>query len=86
MRRIYDAQLIYFTSEIKPTRMIEKFREKRLIALTTVIVSLLTVAYLILALCLNYVPDEYSKLYLLPTIDTQAFSIGMSDVYVKKLI
>ena len=56
LRRIYDAQLKYFREERKPVELIEKFKETRLIVVTAVTVSSLTVLYLIVALCMMFIP------------------------------
>ena len=56
LRRIYDAQLKYFREERKPAELIEKFKETRLIVVTAVSVGVLTVLYLVVALCMMFIP------------------------------
>ena len=71
LRRIYDAQLTYFREERKPVELIERFRETRLIIVTAFTVGVITIIYLITALCLMFIPaDGVSKLWLLPSIDS----------------
>ena len=79
LRRIFDAQLYYFQMERKPTEMIERFKENRLIRILIMTVCILSVIYCGLALTLMYAPDDHdSYLFLLPTIDTAAFTEGTS--------
>ena len=56
LRRIFDAQLKYFREERKPVELIEKFKETRLIIVTAVSVGALTVVYLVVALCMMFLP------------------------------
>ena len=56
LRRIYDAQLKYFREERKPVELIERFKETRLIIVTAVSVGAITVLYLIVALCMMFIP------------------------------
>jgi len=56
LRKIYDAQLTYFREERKPVELIEKFKEARLIMITAASVGVLTVLYLITAICLMFIP------------------------------
>jgi len=60
--------------------MIENFKENRLIKVLVLTVGILSIIYLTIALSLLYLPpnDEESMLYLLPTIDTAAFTEGTS--------
>ena len=80
IRRIFDAQLCYFEQERKPVAMIENFKETRLIKLLVFSVCAVSICFMALALSLMFVPDEESMLYLLPTIDTAAFTEGTSLV------
>ena len=75
LRRIYDAQLTYFREERKPVEMIEKFRELRLIKVVAISVGAIAIAYILIAVCFAFIPDE-NHLYLLPSIDTASFTQG----------
>jgi len=81
LRRIFDAQTYYFREERKPTEMIESLREGRIIKILAFSVASTVAAYLTTALCLMFVPPTgATKLYLLPTIDTGAFTEGAIDI------
>ena len=79
LRRIYDAQVKYFKEDRKPTELFEKFKEHRLITVTAIAVGTLTITYCIVAICLIFVPDDKSKLYLLPSVDTDSFAFGTAN-------
>ena len=53
--------------------LFEKFKEHRLITVTAIAVGTLTITYCVAAICLIFVP-EMSKLYLLPSVDTDSFA------------
>ena len=57
--------------------MIERFKENRLIKLLVIAVAIISIIYITAALCLLFIPpDNETQLYLLPTIDTAAFTEG----------
>ena len=74
LRKIFDAQQVYFYEERKPIDLIEKFKEKRLVFLTCLITGTTTLVFLTVAICLNYFPSERSLLFLLPSMNTSSFS------------
>ena len=47
---------MYFREERKPVELIEQFKEMRLIIVTAVSVGTLTIIYLIIALCMMFIP------------------------------
>ena len=65
---------MYFHEGRKPTDLIDKFREARLLIRTLLVTVIITLLYLIVALILNYAPSGRSYLYVLPSMNTSSYS------------
>ena len=74
LKKIFDAQQVYFHEGRKPTDLIDKFREARLLIRTLLVTVIITLLYLIVALILNYAPSGRSYLYVLPSMNTSSYS------------
>lgn len=71
VKKIFEAQQIYFEEKIKPTEIINKYSERRLLLITIFSISALTITYIIIAIIPWFVAQSTNGYGVLPT-----FSLG----------
>lgn len=72
LRKVFDAQQLYYENQIKPAKLIAQFKEEKLMKLVVIVLSALAMVYTIVLVMLWFIPDV-SLTYLLPSIDTSDF-------------
>ena len=76
LRRIVDAQQSYFNEATRPTELIARFQESNLMKIQLIVVGIITIAYMVAAVCLYFAND----LYMLPSYDSTSYSFYSTSI------